>query len=49
VLRKVLGIPDSMVVILGIAIGYPDWTQQVNQRRSTREPAANIVRWYGFA
>jgi nitroreductase len=49
VLRKVLGIPDSLVVILGIAIGYPDWTQQVNQRRSTREPAANIVRWYGFA
>ena len=48
VLRKVLGIPDSLVIVLGIAIGYPDWSQQVNQRRSTREPADNIVRWYGF-
>jgi nitroreductase len=48
VLRKVLGIPDSLVIVLGIAIGYPDWSQQVNQRHSTREPADNIVRWYGF-
>jgi|WetSurMetagenome_2_1015567.scaffolds.fasta_scaffold552271_1 nitroreductase len=48
VVRKALEIPDSLVIVLGIAIGYPDWEESVNQRRSTREPVSNIVRWYGF-
>lgn len=48
VLHQVLGIPDALVILLGIAIGYPDWDKPVNQRRSTREPAGNVVRWYGF-
>lgn len=48
VLRQVLGIPDSKVIVLGIAIGYPDWNDPVNQLRSDREPLDNISRWYGF-
>ena len=48
IVRKVLEIPDSLLVVLGIAIGYPDWDNQTNQRRSAREPAENVVRWYGF-
>jgi nitroreductase len=48
ILRKVLGIPDSMLIVLGISIGYPDWNNPANQRRSTREPAVNLTRWYGF-
>jgi nitroreductase len=48
VLRKVLGIPDSKVIVLGIAVGYPDWDDPVNQFRSEREPLDNVSTWYGF-
>ncbi len=48
VLRRVLSIPDSLVIVLGIAIGYPDWDSPSNQRRSSREPVENVVRWQGF-
>jgi nitroreductase len=48
VLRKVLGIPDSKVIVLGIAVGYPDWDDPVNQLHSEREPLDNISNWHGF-
>lgn len=48
VLRKTLGIPDSKLIVLGIAIGYPDWDHPVNQFCSQREPLDNVTKWYGF-
>ena len=48
VLRQMLGIPDSKLVLVGIAIGYPDWENPINQFRSDREAADNVVKWYGF-
>ena len=48
VLRKVLGIPDSKLIVLGISVGYPDWDDPVNQLRSEREPLDNVSTWYGF-
>jgi nitroreductase len=48
VLRKVLGIPDSKVIVLGIAVGYPDPNDPVNQLRSEREPVDNVTVWHGF-
>ena len=48
VLRKTLGIPDSKLMVLGIAIGYSDWDHPVNQFRSEREPLDDVTRWYGF-
>jgi nitroreductase len=48
VLRKVLGIPDSKVIVLGISIGYPDWDDPVSQLHSEREPLDNVSTWYGF-
>jgi len=48
VLRTVLGIPDSKLIVLGIAIGYPDWDDPVNQLCSEREPLDNISTWHGF-
>ncbi len=48
VLRRVLGVPDSLLIVLGIAIGYPDWDDPVNQRRSAREPMSQVIKWYGF-
>jgi nitroreductase len=48
VLRRVLEIPDSQIVVLGIGIGYPDWNDAMNQRRSGREPMDKVVKWVGF-
>jgi len=33
---------------LGIAIGYPDWDDPVNELRSERETLGNISTWHGF-
>ncbi|OGO02745.1 MAG: hypothetical protein A2Y91_01880 [Chloroflexi bacterium RBG_13_54_8] len=48
VLREALEIPHSKLIVLGIAIGYPDWDDPMNQFRSGREPLDKIARWYGF-
>ena len=48
VLREKLELPDSKLMVLGIAVGYPDWDEDVNQFRSDRDEPANMVRWYGF-
>jgi nitroreductase len=48
VLREALGIPESQIVMLGIAIGYPDWDHPVNQFRTEREPLDSIATWHGF-
>jgi nitroreductase len=48
VLREVLGIPDSKLIVVGIAVGYPDWNDPVNQLRSEREPLDKVSTWHGF-
>ena len=48
VLRQMLGIPDSKLILLGIAIGYPDNDNSINAFRSDREAVDSVVKWYGF-
>jgi nitroreductase len=48
ILRQVLHIPDSSLLVLGIAIGYPEDNNPVNQLRSEREPLARVTTWHGF-
>ena len=48
VLRNILQIPDSKIIVLGIAMGYPDWDNPINQLRIEREPLAKVVTWRGF-
>lgn len=48
VLRAVLGIPDSKLIVLGIAVGYPDRDDPVNKLRSERDPLDTVITWYGF-
>ncbi len=48
IVRKVLNIPQSKLIALGIAIGYPDWDNPINQSRTEREPLVEVARWYGF-
>jgi nitroreductase len=48
IIRKVLKIPESKLIALGIAIGYPDWEDPVNQVQRQREPLDKVASWYGF-
>jgi len=48
VIREVVGIPDSKLIALGVAIGYPDMTHPINQPRTLRESSDDVVGWYGF-
>lgn len=48
VLRKILNIPESKIIILGIAIGYPDWDNPINQFQTEREPLEKIATFHGF-
>ena len=41
--RKIVGIPESKQIILGIAIGYPDWDHPLNDLKTERETLENIV------
>lgn len=48
VIRKVLGLPKSKLIVLGIFIGYPDPTAPQYPIYSTREPLEDLVKFYGF-
>jgi len=48
VLRRVLKLADTKVVVLGIAIGYPDWNDPLNQLVSERDGLNEVAAWHGF-
>jgi nitroreductase len=48
IIREVLGIPDSKMILIGIAVGYPDDDKPVNKFTTAREPTEKLARWYGF-
>ncbi len=48
VLRETLEIPESKVIVLGIAIGYPDTEHPQFQVYSSREPLDKVATWHGF-
>ena len=48
VIRKFTGIPDSKIITIAIALGYPDWDYPANQMQTPREPIDNITTWHGF-
>jgi nitroreductase len=47
-LRNALEIPESKIILLGIAIGYPDLDHPINQFRTERESLDSIATWHGF-
>ena len=47
--RGIANIPESKQVIIGIAIGYPDWDHPLNSLRTDREPVEKLVTWRGMA
>ena len=46
VIRKVLGLPESKLIVLGIFIGYPDTTNAQYSVYSSREAFGDLVRFY---
>jgi nitroreductase len=48
IIHRELGIPKNKLVALGIAIGYPDWDNEINKDFRDREPLETIARFIGF-
>jgi nitroreductase len=48
VIRQYACIPESKEILIGIAIGYPDWDFPANKLETEREPLESFVSWYGF-
>jgi nitroreductase len=46
-IRKIVGIPESKRIIIGIAIGYPNWNHPINRLRTNRERIDKIVTLVG--
>ncbi|NQT47627.1 MAG: nitroreductase [Chloroflexi bacterium] len=48
VLRSVLNIPGSKRIVLGVAVGYPDFSSKAATFRADRESMETLVTWHGF-
>jgi len=46
-IKDLLNIPENKNVIIGIALGYPDWENPVSRYKSPRENLDKLVRWIG--
>lgn len=48
VLRELGDIPESKWIVMGIAMGYPDWDFPANQIQTTRVSVEENTNWRGF-
>ena len=44
--REILGIPNNKLLVIGIAIGYPDLQAPINTYQSTRISLDEFAKWY---
>jgi nitroreductase len=44
--RQQLGLPDTQVVLCGVAIGYPDWDDPANAERAGREAVGSFAQFH---
>jgi nitroreductase len=47
VLRRELKIPDNLKITIGIAVGYADRGNKINNFVSAREPLDKTIRFFG--
>ena len=47
-IRRELGIPDDLAIVIGIALGHSDPDSPQNRFRSARRSVEEVVRWIGF-
>jgi nitroreductase len=48
ILRQELEIPENLLIVIGVALGYPDTRNTFNQYRSSRRPVQEIAVFKGF-
>jgi nitroreductase len=44
-IKEELGIPDNKSVVIGAALGVPDWDAPINRFKSSRDPLDRFVKW----
>ena len=44
-IKDLLNIPENKKVIIGIALGYPDWAIPINRFKSQRDNPEKMIRW----
>ncbi|MCX8110588.1 MAG: nitroreductase [Syntrophorhabdaceae bacterium] len=44
-IKELLDIPDNKDVVIGIALGHPDWTSPVNEFKTPRDSLESFVKW----
>ncbi|MBM3133165.1 MAG: hypothetical protein FJZ95_09070 [Chloroflexi bacterium] len=48
IIRSLFNIPDSKRIIVGIAVGYPDFSSPKATFRASHEALETMVKWQGF-
>lgn len=46
IVRNALSLPDNYHIVCGMALGYADWSDPVNQYRTERGSADKFAQWY---
>jgi len=44
-IKDLLNIPENKNVVIGVALGYPDWDIPINRFKSPRDHLEKFVRW----
>ncbi len=44
-IKELLNIPENKKIVIGVALGYPDRENPVNEFRSSRAEVSELVRW----
>ncbi|MFB3887118.1 MAG: nitroreductase [Thermodesulfobacteriota bacterium] len=44
-IKEVLNIPDNKRVVIGVALGFPDWENPINRFKSPREDLNKVIKW----
>jgi nitroreductase len=44
-IKELLNIPENKNVVIGVALGYPDWDTAINRFKSPRDDLEKFVRW----
>jgi len=44
-IKELFDIPENKDVVIGIAMGYPDWTNPINEFKTPRDSIDSFVRW----
>jgi len=44
-IKDLLNIPENKIVVIGVALGYPDPTHPMNRFKSPREDMEKFIRW----